>query len=211
MPTGEPNLNLPDIAKEGIAMRLRSAPHAAVNEDRPVVLDQVPVTREPGAVRPRHGHAAARRGEAEPLLAVIFEDIPRPAVAGAEPCAGRRRTDRASTSRTSRGPRSRTSSPRSRSYNPPTRSPRCSNEEVVSTNEELQSTNEESETSKEELQSVNEELTTVNSQLQDKAENLAAANSDLANLLKSTRIATLFLDGECGSSSSPRTRRGSCG
>ena len=67
---------------------------------------------------------------------------------------------------------------------------------MVSTNEELQSTNEELETSKEELQSVNEELTTVNSQLQEKVEQLDAANSDMANLLKSTEIATLFLDGE---------------
>ncbi len=73
---------------------------------------------------------------------------------------------------------------------------RVANEEVISTNEELQSTNEELETSKEELQSVNEELTTVNSQLQEKIERLDAANSDMANLLTSTDIATLFLDGE---------------
>ena len=73
---------------------------------------------------------------------------------------------------------------------------RVANEEVISTNEELQSTNEELETSKEELQSVNEELTTVNSQLQEKVEQLDTANSDMANLLKSSEIATLFLDNE---------------
>ena len=73
---------------------------------------------------------------------------------------------------------------------------RVSNEEVVSGNEELQSTNEELETSKEELQSVNEELTTVNSQLQEKVHQLDTANSDMANLLKSSEIATLFLDNE---------------
>ena len=67
---------------------------------------------------------------------------------------------------------------------------------MISSNEELQSTNEELETSKEELQSVNEELTTVNSQLQEKVEQLDTANSDMANLLKSTQIATLFLDSE---------------
>ena len=73
---------------------------------------------------------------------------------------------------------------------------RVSNEEVVSSNEELQSTNEELETSKEELQSVNEELTTVNSQLQEKVHQLDTANNDMANLLKSSEIATLFLDNE---------------
>jgi two-component system CheB/CheR fusion protein len=73
---------------------------------------------------------------------------------------------------------------------------KTSNEEVLSMNEELQSTNEELETSKEELQSLNEELTTVNNQLQDKVDELAAINDDLANLLSSTDIATLFLDGQ---------------
>ena len=46
MPTGEPNLNLLDIAKEGLALRLRSALHTAINSGKPVVLDQVPVTRD---------------------------------------------------------------------------------------------------------------------------------------------------------------------
>ena len=69
-------------------------------------------------------------------------------------------------------------------------------EELQSTNEELQSTNEEITTSREELQSLNEELTTVNYELQTKVDGLSRANSDLKNLLESTDIATLFLDGE---------------
>ncbi len=71
---------------------------------------------------------------------------------------------------------------------------KTSNEEVMSINEELQSTNEELETSKEELQSLNEELSTVNNQLQEKVVELESTNNDLANLLSSTDIATLFLD-----------------
>ena len=71
---------------------------------------------------------------------------------------------------------------------------KTSNEEIMSMNEELQSANEELETSKEELQSVNEELTTLNSQLQDKLDELAISNDDLANLLSSTDIATIFVD-----------------
>jgi two-component system, chemotaxis family, CheB/CheR fusion protein len=71
---------------------------------------------------------------------------------------------------------------------------KAANEEVLSMNEELQSTNEELTTSKEELQSMNEELTTLNAQLLDKVHELTSANDDLANLLMSTDIATVFLD-----------------
>lgn len=71
---------------------------------------------------------------------------------------------------------------------------KASNEEVMSMNEELQSSNEELESSKEELQSLNEEMTTVNNQLQDRVNDLESANSDIANLLNSTNVATLFLD-----------------
>jgi len=70
----------------------------------------------------------------------------------------------------------------------------ASNEELKSTNEELQSTNEEIETSKEELQSVNEELVTVNSELQSKIEQLAGMQNDMKNLLDSMNIGTIFLD-----------------
>ena len=72
---------------------------------------------------------------------------------------------------------------------------KSSNEELQSTNEELQSTNEELTTSKEELQSMNEEMQTVNHELQAKVEELSRASNDMKNLLESTDIATLFLDG----------------
>ncbi|MEO8199128.1 MAG: PAS domain-containing protein [Gemmatimonadota bacterium] len=71
---------------------------------------------------------------------------------------------------------------------------RATNEEILSMNEELQSANEELETSREELQSVNEELNTVNNQLESKVAEQQQTNDDLANLLTSTDIPTLFLD-----------------
>lgn len=67
-------------------------------------------------------------------------------------------------------------------------------EELESSNEELQAANEELQSSNEELESVNEELYTVNAEYQQKAEELAASNNDLNNLIQSTRIAILFLD-----------------
>ncbi len=68
------------------------------------------------------------------------------------------------------------------------------NEELQATNEELCSATEELETSREELQSINEELTTVNQELKSRVDELGHANSDLANLMSATSIATIFLD-----------------
>lgn len=68
------------------------------------------------------------------------------------------------------------------------------NEEALSVNEEYQSTNEELLTSKEELQSLNEELTALNSQLQETLERQRTTANDLENILRSTNVATLFLD-----------------
>ncbi len=73
---------------------------------------------------------------------------------------------------------------------------KSANEELQSTNEELQSTNEELTTSKEEMQSLNEELQTVNAELQSKLDDLSRVNNDMTNLLNSTEIATVFLDGK---------------
>jgi PAS domain S-box-containing protein len=70
----------------------------------------------------------------------------------------------------------------------------ASNEEMLFVNENLQAANEELETSHEELQSMNEELQTVNAELLDKIQQLENAHNDLANLMDSTEIATLFLD-----------------
>ena len=70
------------------------------------------------------------------------------------------------------------------------------NEEAMSVNEEYQSTNEELETSKEELQSLNEELKALNSQLHETVQRLRGTSNDLQNILNSSDMATLFLDGK---------------
>jgi two-component system CheB/CheR fusion protein len=63
----------------------------------------------------------------------------------------------------------------------------ASNEELVAGNEELQSTNEE-------LHSVNEELYTVNAEYQKKIVELTELTDDMDNLLRSTEVATIFID-----------------
>ena len=70
---------------------------------------------------------------------------------------------------------------------------RAANEEIQSSNEELQSINEELETSKEELQSTNEELTTVNDELQNRNQELMLLNDDLSNLNTSADIPIIML------------------
>ncbi|MWB77391.1 PAS domain-containing protein [Pseudooceanicola sp. 216_PA32_1] len=69
-------------------------------------------------------------------------------------------------------------------------------EELETSNEELKSSNEEMMSMNEELQSANEELSTTNEELQTKLRELAQVNSDLANFMESTQIATIFLDDE---------------
>ncbi|MBT8412747.1 MAG: PAS domain-containing protein [Boseongicola sp.] len=69
-------------------------------------------------------------------------------------------------------------------------------EELETSNEELKSSNEEMMSMNEELQSGNEELSTTNEELQCKVAQLREANDDLANLMRSTNVITLFLDDE---------------
>ncbi len=69
-------------------------------------------------------------------------------------------------------------------------------QELESSNEELKSSNEELLSMNEELQSANEELETSKEELQTSNEQLARSNNDIQNLLRSTRIATVFLDNE---------------
>jgi two-component system CheB/CheR fusion protein len=196
LPTGEPILNLLDIAKRGLSPKIRSAVHKAVLEGKPVVMDNVQLVGDESPSFIRIAVLPMLRDETEPLMAVFFEEVPRPSAVKPEPTSAgdnetivRQLEDELRA--TQRGLQSTIEELQASNEEL-----RTANQEVIATNEELQSTNEEIESSKEELQSVNEELTTVNNELQDKVETLNKANSDMANFLSSTRIATLFLDNE---------------
>jgi two-component system CheB/CheR fusion protein len=71
-----------------------------------------------------------------------------------------------------------------------------SNEELQAANEELLASNEELQSTNEELQSVNEELYSVNAEYQRKISDLTELANDMENLLASTDIGTVFLDGQ---------------
>src|SRR5438094_8874225 len=67
-------------------------------------------------------------------------------------------------------------------------------QELQAANEELLAGNEELKSSNEELESVNEELTTLNTEYQQKISELIVSNNDLENFLRTSDVATIFLD-----------------
>ena len=199
-PYGEANLNLLEIAREGLVTRLRGAIQRGFERGETVTVERVRMRHEDRyrpvrvEVRPLEGRAHA----GENLAMVSFTDVKDdddardtagdgPDRTGAEESLVRQLEDELGATKQDL----QTTIEEMETSNEELK---ASNEEVMSINEELQSTNEELETSKEELQSLNEELSTVNSQLQDKIGELEEAHNDLTNLLDSADIATLFLD-----------------
>ncbi|MEW4489802.1 PAS domain-containing protein [Thalassoglobus sp. JC818] len=69
-------------------------------------------------------------------------------------------------------------------------------QDMEAANEELKSSNEELLSMNEELQSANEELEASKEEIREGSLALQRANTDLENLLRSTQIAAVFLDGE---------------
>ena len=200
LPTGEATLDVLTLARDVLKPTLRAALHEAVRRNRPAAIETVDVGRDgSGAtlrltVRPLDSPHATER-----LWLMIFEELPADPARSAKKAKGATsRTDdlvrrlEAELSATKKEQRHLIEQLESGNEELKT-----ANEEVLSMNEELQSTNEELVTSKEELQSMNEELTTLNAQLQEKVQEVTVANDDLANLLVSTDIATVFVDREC--------------
>ncbi|HZT86687.1 MAG TPA: CheR family methyltransferase, partial [Stellaceae bacterium] len=198
LPTGAPDTNIFVLARPGLRLDLRAAIHRAATRGEAVVQRNVSVGTNGGRLtvdlfvqplRPAGGHDG-------PLM-VIFQDLGVVERETDAASAGRREEahtagiDQLEMELRITKERLQTTTEELESSNEELKS---RNEELSSMNEELQSTNEELETSKEELQSINEELQTVNAELKARVDELSRANSDIANLLESTQIATLFLD-----------------
>ncbi|MGH8146694.1 MAG: chemotaxis protein CheB [Rhodanobacteraceae bacterium] len=189
---GVANYNILDMAREGLRLELRGALFKAFH-------DGESVRRKPVRVRNGSGEeqillTVRPLAEVEGHVLVVFEETgggpeaplqPRPA--GDDDTITQLEAELTSTRESLQ-----TSIEELETSNEELR---ASNEELQSMNEELQSTTEELETGKEELQSTNEELLAVNQELQTRNDDLARANADLSNLVASTGIAILFLDG----------------
>jgi two-component system CheB/CheR fusion protein len=188
------------MARPGLRLELRTAIHKAAKERRTVRQKDVDV-RTNGEHQPINliVRPVAELGPDRGLLMVVFEDIDPGQIMPGPPRGERLSTsddplvEQLESELTSTKEHLQTSVEELETSNEELRT---SNEELLSTNEELQSTNEELGTSKEEIQSANEELQTVNAELITKVEDLARANSDTQNLISSTQVAIIFLDGD---------------
>jgi two-component system CheB/CheR fusion protein len=195
---GVPRIDIFSMARQGLRPDLRAGMHKAIASGEVVVQRNVLVGTNGGrqlidlTIQPLRSSATH-----DPLYMVVFQDIGG-IKAQQDPEAPHDNGDLENANlrqiemelRATRE-RLQTTTEELESANEELKS---GNEELSSMNEELQSANEELETSKEELQSINEELQTVNAELNARVEELSRANSDIANLLESTQIATVFLD-----------------
>jgi len=190
---GAPKIDVFNMARQGLRSELRAAFTRAVATGEVTIRRNVAVSTDGGIQRiDIIVHPMPEDASHEQLYMLVFRDL-GPPVAAVEPAPVTVPTaDEASKSYIQRIERELQST-RERLHVASEELDTVS-QELRSGNEELQSANEELETSKEELQSINEELQTVNSELNARIEDLGRVNSDIANLLKSTQIAAVFLD-----------------
>jgi PAS domain S-box-containing protein len=212
-PPGEPTHSLLLLAREGLRTKLRGAVRRAVLANERTVLTDVRVKRDGGYYPVRVTVLPVQVPEApEGLLLVTFEGAPLvpPAPPLAAAAEGGEAGGQAALRQAEDELRATREELRSAIEDRESSGAELTalNEGVMSANEELQSANEELRTSKEELQSLNEELRAVNIQLEEKVGELEKANDDMANLLNSTDVATVFLDrGQRVKLFTPSTRR----
>jgi two-component system CheB/CheR fusion protein len=196
LPNGEATLDILSMARDALKPTLRAALREAVRRNRQTVLETPDIRRDRMCatlritVTPLGGRQAAER-----LWLILFEE-PATVARSAALKVGRGQVALVRRLQAELRATRKEQQHLVEQLEGNNEELQAANEEVRSVNEELQSTNEELTTSKEELQSMNEELTTLNAQLQDKVQELTAVNDDLANLLVSTDIATVFLDTE---------------
>jgi two-component system CheB/CheR fusion protein len=185
---GEPSRSLIDLSRGQLRLELRSALYQAFEKGlattRRVCLDGGDGRAVSVRVAPPEAGAAER-------FALVFFDQPARAEAAAEA------PDEGSASvrdelRRTREQLEATSAARDQTV----AELQSANDEMHSINEEQTAASEELETSREEIQSINEELTTINQEHQNTIEELRRTNADLRNLIESTGIGTVFLDGE---------------
>ena len=196
---GQASLNILQMAREGLQMELRNAIQTAVKKKTQVLINALPVKTDNGVhpvdiiVRPFTDPTTTKD-----LLIVSFEDTGRKPGGKTRAIARKKGEIKPDLVKELEQELAYTKDNLQATIvemQASNEELKSTNEELQSTNEELQSTNEELETSKEELQSVNEEIVTVNAELQAKIEQLTDIQNDMKNLLDSTTIGTIFLDG----------------
>ncbi len=195
---GRATMNVFAMAREGLRYELSAAISAAQKEPRPVTVRGVRVGTNGGTqIVDLTVQKLLQPAELRGAVIVVFDEVEKPPQSTGEPPTRRASTSARVTALEAELQQAHEELQSTREEMQTSQEElKSMNEELQSTNEELQSTNEELTTSKEEMQSMNEELQTVNHELQSKVDELSRSNNDMKNLLNSTDIATLFLDGE---------------
>jgi two-component system, chemotaxis family, CheB/CheR fusion protein len=194
--SGQPSLNILEMAREGLRTDLGSAIYRATSEKKKIVHEGVRVKNSVGFQTINLTVAPLTEPGIPPgFLIIVFQDAELiNEESEAKPSAkGRKRVTLLKEELRLTSENLQATIEALEAANEEMKS---ANEELQSNNEELQSTNEELDTSHEELQSLNEELNTLNSELQDKNELLNRANDDLNNFVNRTDIAIILLDDE---------------
>lgn len=199
---GKPSLNVLKLARNGLAVELRTLIAGAQKRDASV--------RKDGIQFDGNGHKRILNLSVTPLgekgsgarhsFLVLFEDVTPLWTPGPETTSGKKAKGNAADRDESRRLKQELAGTRDalrsaiESEDALKEEFQSANEEILSANEELQSTNEELETSKEELQSTNEELNTLNTELRHKNSELHQLSNDISNFMNSTRIPVVMLD-----------------
>jgi two-component system CheB/CheR fusion protein len=193
---GRPSLNLARMAREGLALELRTAVHRATKENAPFTKEfvQFKYNREYRYVT-LEVLPIAGSGSRDRHFLVLFKDSVPPSTPSPKQSYSRNVARKESPLEREKE-QLRRELEQSKTHlqaiieeqDATNEELRSANEEILSSNEELQSTNEEMETAKEELQSSNEELTTLNEELQNRNVELDMANNDWVNLLSNVNI-----------------------
>jgi PAS domain S-box-containing protein len=170
------------MVRRGLSVRLRTSFTEAIRRKRPVVRD-IPSVHTAEGPRPVRltVQPMPELGREDGLYMLVFQERGPPVRRGKDDVPEVREADSLIETLEKELLRTREDLERTvQDLEAANQELKSSNEELLSMNEELQSANEELETSKEEVQVANQAL--------------GAANADLENLLRSTRIATIFLD-----------------
>jgi two-component system CheB/CheR fusion protein len=198
---GKPSLNLLKLARNGLAIELRTLVNAAIRKDTPVRKDGV--LFEDNGRKQMLNLSVSPFGEKEVsdrrFFLVLFEPVLTSDTIVSKSPAERKAVEVAKSSVESKRLKQELADIKDALHSAIESEDafkeefQSANEEILSANEELQSTNEELETSKEELQSANEELNTLNEELRNHNVDLSLLSNDLANLLDAIRIPVVFV------------------
>jgi two-component system, chemotaxis family, CheB/CheR fusion protein len=198
LPAGRVNVNIVDMARDGLRAPLASALREAIESDGLVAERSVRVHVEGDRLAL---HLKVARLHEPSLVARLFLVSFEPAERGSrrrarksEPIAGARKARRGAQLEEELRTTRHDLQSGIDELQVANEELASANEEAQSANEELQSTNEELQTAKEEAQSLNEELHTVNAELTQKLDTFERATDDLLNLMNNIEVATIFLD-----------------